>query len=819
MKPRTAIILVAALALIFGAVAINRLVGPSGKTGTDDAKKDDADKRIFPDASSGAARLVIAPHGEEEMVFEYVDRKWRVTAPVSAPADASRVTGVKDMLSEMMYERIIASGDKEDDDALTGLSTPRWVVTMVDEADATRVVRIGSNVPRIGKSGLEAYVQVGDKTYVVAENFADKLGKSVSEFRSTKVFDVERDRIVGVSVAGRENYDLNKTDDIWRLARPVEGLAETDKVTDLLGKVESLSIDGFTDDAPTSLVRYGLDKPVLTVKIKAQLSPAEPETQPTVGPTSKPAKGPVTYGVAFGVKTDENKKVFARLTDGGGVFTVAAAALDDLQPALLDLRDKTIAKLNTAYAKTIDLDIRGAKASLLRTGHVAKWTISLPRQVSADKEAVDEGPADKEAVDKLIKAIGDLKARNFVDAPNAVELRGLTSPRAKITFKTTPAAGDDPVTILVGSEGPDGVAVMREGQGVALVAADDVKPLLAPPASYWDPTLLDIGAAEPAEKVTMVTVTRPDEKPIKLTRHTTGDWLLASPVVADADTESVITLLDRVEKLTATRIAAVGPNAHAPYAKSKARIVIDVTTGSRVPATQPTTRPTTQPTTKPATQPTTKPATQPTTKPATQPASQPAFKTVVKRYRINVVLSGVNAYAWVEGRDISVVGEFEMKLYNEELSAEFRKRDLWEFDPADVVAVTMRPGKQEHVLRRQGDSWRYTASSLMKIDGEKVTEFLKDVGELKVQRFVEHQTPAAPADLAKFMAKYGLDQPWLELVVTTAKGRNHRMVIAAAGTDKTANRYAAVDGVKGVFILSADDIGKLSKLPEDFEKK
>lgn len=799
MKPRTAIILVVALALVFGAVAIKRLVGPSDRTSTDDTQSTGEDKRIFPKASSGAARLTIAPRGEKEIVFEYIARKWRMTAPVSGPADATRVTDVKDLLSDMVYERTIASGDKEDDDALTGLSKPRWTVTMVDETDAERVVKIGNNVPQIGTAEVAAYVQVGKKTYVVAKDFAGKLRRPVSEFRSKKVFDVTSDQIVSVSVVGKENYELNKTEDTWGLARPVEGLAEADKVTDLLGKIASLSIDGFTDDSPKSLVRYGLDKPVLTVKIKAQLSPPEPETQPTTAATTRPAKPPVAYGVVFGAKTDENKKVFARLTDGGGVFTVDVAALKDLQPAMLDLRDKTIAKLNTAYAKTIDLDIGGAKASLLRTGHVAKWTISLPH----------EGPADKEAVDKLIKAIGDLKATNFVDAPNAAELRGLTSPRAKITFKTTPVAGDDPVTILVGTEGPDGVAVMRQGQGVvALVAADDVKPLLAIPANYWDPTLLDLAGADPAEKVTMITVTRPDAKPIKLTRHTTGDWLIASPVVADADSESVITLLDRVEKLTSTRIAAVGPKAHAPYVRSKAKIVIDVTTGSRVPATQPAT----QPASRPATQPVSRPATQPASRPATQPASQPAFKTVVKRYRINVVLSGIKAYAWVEGRDISVVGEFDMKLYNEDLAAEFRKRNLWEYDPADVVAVTMRPGKLEHVLRRQGDSWRDTASSLMKIDGEKVTEFLKDVGGLKVQRFVEHETPA---DLAKF----GLDQPWLELVITTSKGLNHRIIIAAAGTDKTANRYAAVDGVKGVFVLSADDIGKLSKLPEDFEKK
>jgi len=799
MKPKTALILVAVLALIFGAVAINKLSDSSKTTDTGDGQKDAVDKTIFPVASSGFAKLVIAPRGEQEIVFSNVLGTWMMVQPVQASADVQRITRVKDLLfADMAYQRIVAADDEDSADAITGLNAPRWVVTMVDQVGDERMVKIGRSVPQIGTDDVAAYVRVGDTTYVVAEDFTSTLRRPVSEYRSKKVFAPASEQIVSVSIAGRENYDLAKTDDAWSLTRPVKGVAQGDKVTDLLGKITGLSIDDFTDDSPTSLVRYGLDKPVLTVKITAQMSvpePVDPTTQPTTTPASKPApKPPVSYGVAFGAKTDENKKVFARMVDGGGVFTVPVAALGDLQPALLSLRDKTVAKINAPYAKTIEMDIRGAKASMLRTGHEAKWTVSLPQ----------EGRGDKAAIDNLIKAMGDLKATNFVDAPNAVELRGLATPRARITLTASKFAGGESVTILVGDEGPDGVAVMREGSGVVLVGADDVKTLLAPPASYWDPTLLDIGA-DPDEKITLITVTRPDEEPIKLMRHTTGDWLVAAPVAADADSESVITLLDRVEKLTATRIAAVGPNAHAPYARSRAKIVIDVTTGSLVPTTQPASQPATQPaTTQPAT---------------TQPTSQPAMKTVVKNYRINVVLMGIKAYAWVDGREVSVVGEFEMNLYNKELTAEFRKRGLWEFAPDDVVAVTIRPGKQEHVLRRQADSWRYTASSLMKIDAEKVTAFLKDVSELKVQRFVQHKTPATPEAMAKFLAQFGLDQPWLELVVTTSKGQNHRIVIASAGTDKTTNRYAAVDGVNGVFILSAEDIGKLSKLPEDFEKK
>ena len=800
MKPNTAIILVAVLVLVIGTFGISKWIRSSGDS--DENGKDPAPKsrKIFPKAPSGASQVVIAPRGDKEMVFDYVDHAWRMTMPVSAPADADRLTGIKDMLSDMVYERIIEGDDEENDDMLTGLSKPRWIVTMVDELDARRVVRIGNNVQRIGAGQVAAYVRVGETTYVVAEDFTDRLRRPVSEFRRKKVFGVKSDRIVGVSVAGRENYALGRADEIWHVERPVTGLADADKVKDFLGKIESLGVDEFVDDSPSSLVRYGLDVPVLTVKIEVQPATKAPlATQPASKPATAAApKGSVTYGVALGAKTDEDRKVFARLTEGGGVFTLDAAALKDLQPKLLDLRDKKIAKFTHSLTSSIDLEIAGAKATLTRKGHMPKWTVALPQK----------GPGDKEAIDKLLEAIAKLEAKSFVDMPNAVRLRGLGSPRAKITVKSftdpmlgRPRPGGPKVTVLVGTEGPDGVAIMREGHAVAVVAKDDVKALLRPPAQYWDPALLNLDAG-PREKITAITLQRLKTKPVKLAVRPDGNWQMKAPVDTEADRDNVIKLLDRLEMFKATHVVAVGPKAHEDYAKSKAKISLDVTTESQVPV--------------PASQPTTRPASQPTTRPASQPASRPApkFKTVVKTYRIHVVLSGIRAYAWIEGRDVTVVGEFESKLFSE-LSAEYRSRRLWTIEPEDVSRFKIMPGKDEHVLRRDGETWRYTASSSFKVDAEKVKDFLKDVKELKALRFVRHAAPTA-----KELKDFGLDEPWLTLALTVKQGVTHRIVVSTRGTDKTANRYAMVDGITGVFLLSSDDIGKLSKLPqEDFEKK
>ena len=904
MKPRTAIILATVLAIVFGAVAVNMWVRSWDKKGADKTKESKAkDRKIFSKASSGAKRLVVSPRGGPELVFEYVNRKWRLSKPISARADAGRIAGIKDMLSDMVYERILKADGKENDDLLTGLSTPRWVVTMVDELGESRVVKIGKKLSRIGASGAEVYVQVGEKVYVVGEGPAKKsvdklpgpinanvppgptdakkstgsidtgtLRGSIDDFRSTKVFDVTSDDILAISVAGAKSYSLSKADNTWRVDKPVKVNADDTKAVELAGKIESLKVAEYVTDSPGSLVRYGLDKPVLEVTIEAQLpapkqSASQPTSQAASQPTTAAAPRPtVHYTVFLGRKTDRDSKVFARLADEKGVFTVAVAALGDLQPKLIDLRDKKIAKVSRSMTSRIELDIAGAKGTLIRRGRFPRWTVELPRKGKGDKAAIDtlraaigklevkgdkgaidtvlaavgkleaksdkaaidtvlaaveklqvkgdkeaiyallaaigkfEAKGDKETIDALLKAIWELEAKGFDDTPGVVELRSLASPRARIMVQSFTSAmlgrpkPDGPkITLRVGAKRSDGVAVMREGGPVALVEKDKVKVLLQRPAKYMDPTLLDFVAAQPREKITAITLLRLKTKPVKLAVRTDGNWQMKAPVDVEADRDNVITLLDRLETFKATEIVAVGPKAHEDYAKSNAKIALEVTTESQVAI----------------------PTSQPTTGPASQPASKPApkFKTLVKKYRIHVVLSGIRAYAWIGGRDITVVGEFESKLFAE-LSGEYRSRRLWELDPKDVSSIKIMPGKDEHVLRRQGDTWRYTANTSFKVDSKKVETFLKDLKDLKALRFVAHGRAGE-----KELKTYGLDDPWLRLVLTTAKGLTHRIVVAARGPDKKSNiRYAMVDGINGVFLLK--DFAKLAKLPEvDFEKE
>ena len=183
-------------------------------------------------------------------------------------------------------------------------------------------------------------------------------------------------------------------------------------------------------------------------------------------------------------------------------------------------------------------------------------------------------------------------------------------------------------------------------------------------------------------------------------------------------------------------------------------------------------------------------------------------KPVIKKYRLNVVRLDVNSYAWVDGGDVIAIGQFAASLYND-MTAELRYREIWKLEVDKIEGIKIIVGPAIHDLRRVGGQWTYANDRHLKIDSGKIGDYLSGLAALKAKRFVS----STSADAGKF----GLDKPWLELELATSTGV-HRIVLAAKGASKTDDRYTMVTGLEGVFLLPSTDVGKLSKLPEDFKK-
>ena len=778
MKPKTVIFLLVVLIACVGYVVVRH---------TDVFKKarpkeKAADRAVFDAEPNGEKKLTIAGRGAETVVFEKKAGKWRITAPIQAAASAYDVNRVVDLLRDLKAK---SSFSPKDPDAvgteITGLDEPPWTVELVDEDGRAFALQVGRRRPLGARD--ETYVRVAgeDRVYVVARDFTGPIDKTPKDFRDKTVLDLYTGDIVRLRAEGREVFELEKTDGNWKMVQPTAALADADEVKTILEAVASVEAEQFVADEAASLGRYGLEPGTESAIMRVWVaSPPAPATARTTAPAPKPKE----YALAFGLLSRDRKQVYARLLDSPAVFLLSASLLDKLQPGLDKLRDMRVLPFDAKAVTRIDLQVPGCKASLMKDP--AGWMMAKPYA----------GRANDKATEELLKKLAALKAQRWADkdeAPPAA--RGLDPPKGDIKLHRKDQA--KPLTLLLGSVSRSGrmTYLMPAGADqVAVVKTAQVKPLLGGPATYWNAELFAMPAAE---KVTRIRVKKPGMSSAVF-RDEAGAWKMTAPVKGDADTENVKKLISRVRWLKAEKVVLLDAMVPNSYLGDKTLVTAELLTE----------RP--GPTPAPATSPASKPATGPATGPATRPGPRPITKT----YFVLAVRKDGKCHAWLRGKGVAAIGQFPAGLY-EDLCLELRGRQVWRLDPNDVTAFNIIAGQSKADLKREKDGWICPSDRDVKIDGEKVLEFLESIRSLDAERFYTRKAAAGDDDDDK---KFAFKTPWLTLALELTGGRRLSLVISNKGLDKTANRFARASSAQGVFLIAAADLAKVSKKLKDFEE-
>ncbi|MDY6913363.1 MAG: DUF4340 domain-containing protein [Planctomycetota bacterium] len=754
MKPRTTIVLI--VLLIAGAVyVIARQAGLFRPEPTDRSQENN----LFATEIRDAAELTISCRSAETRIsFRRRDTTWRIVSPIDARAEEHKVREIIDALKNLRYERRPAPGEVGDD--VTSLNLPLWTVTLIGEAGLKNVLHVGNAVPLA--DGMTYVQPAGEKqTYVVAVDFATKLGRELKEFRDKAVLEFKPGDLAGLSVRGREEYELALHKGRWGIVRPVSAPADEKQVRNLIDKLTSVQAVEFVADKPKKLAPFGLAEPRLTVRLRLKAQEPTPATASAPAET-RPAEGK-SFGLALGSQSKDN--VYAKLLDAPCIFLVPADLLEKLQPKLTDLRDKQVMPVNSADVERVELALPSGDVTL--TKQDGQWFMQAPF----------EGAADSRSVENLLKKINSLQASSLRDDPLAAGSAGLDSPRAKIMVHL--AGQGKTATLLLGAKSPSGeMTFVKEAadKSLAVVKTADIAPLLAKPAAYWNPTLLKLpAAARPAR----IELRRPDGT-FSLRRSDAGGWSLTKPLAADAETSAANKIVDSLEDLTATKIVSLGKAAARKYAKAEKIIAVSATTQMPPPASAA----------------------------ATQAATRPAPKPISKTYRLKIAMTDDGSFAWLEGADITAVGRFAPSLYDS-FAAELRSRTIWSIKPEDVQAVRIDAGSEKLHLRREKDTWQCPQDTYVRIDAAKVKSWLEDVQNLTAESFASHRRGDA--------AKFGLDAPAMTVVVAD-KTTTRTVTVSKTGPKGSKNRYAAATGIEGVFILPGETVKKLTRSLKDFKQ-
>lgn len=759
MNPKTTIGLLAAVILAVGA-----LWWAQSSAKLESQKPDAGPKALFDPAPEGVRvfEMVQASTGQSVKCEMGDDKNWRLTAPISGPAEQFVVTGDLSKVTELKYVKSFPPGDADrPTDDMTSLKTPQRIVKLTDQGGRVHVLKIGARQALSSNT----YVQKeGDETiYLVNTDVNTDLKHGLAEYRGKRVAEFVQAEARRIDVTGEHQYTLSSVGGKWTIEAPVKARADASKVNALLSTISNLSAEKFVEDNAQSLRPYGLEPPRLTVTVSIEKrTPKEPPAPPASAP-AEPEFEITTQQVRLALGGSADEKTFAKTADpdNRSVFVIPEATAKQVLVSLNDLRDRKVTDIGPARIQQIKITRGQETTELTNTNNVWQITAGLPGSEPRSAEFA--------AVDDLIKSLRELSAEGFENAESPAH--GFADPRAvvDVTFEGT----IEPLRLTFGAATPSGTGAFvrndREGF-VAVVKSEAPATFLASAASFMNRDLLRLDQAN----ISRIDLAFTDWNSAVV--KSDGAWRFAEPIEGPAEVSAVQAILTDLAFLRGRKVVALASDA------AKYDFENPIVRATIVVQTPP-------------------PASQPTSDAADQlPPSPTTHALRVTR------IDGVT-YAMAEGSP--TICEVDPKVLDD-LKAELFDRKVVDIQPTQCGKLTVR-GRSTSVFDKDGDTWTLVGEPTFSVDPAKVTALLTDLQALRAERYARYRG----ANLAEF----GLDQPAVSISVASEQGQETTIMISDRGPTPS-ERYAATAQNAGrVFVIKAEDAAKFSKEVADFQKQ
>lgn len=387
--------------------------------------------------------------------FEKHDDGWWLTQPVEAPVAEDVVSRIDEQFGQTIEtDALDIQGDSPREYGLDSASAVEVAVYGEGSDSPAHRLMIGEQFEVEGTGAIRTFIQKPDseRIYRAQAEFGELVRKSVDEYRSNQIVDMERDALSRLEWKHPDgpNIVLEKDGDSWAMSSPeVDWDLDTDAVDGIVGALTDLTADEFADEK--ELGELGLESP--TVRLTAEAK--EGTTELLVGRVESDNGEPAYY---------------AKRGDETFQYEIASYAGKQLVAALADLRSKTP---RTFDQETItEVRFAGEDRVVVRKEE-DDWSLVRP-------EAEDSLNTSK--LDSRLSAIASLTVIDFPEVSKREA--GLGAGADRLAFETEVADA----MILVGDtvDGEDGGRYVKFGD------SDEIYTVSAETAGNLQPSVDDL---------------------------------------------------------------------------------------------------------------------------------------------------------------------------------------------------------------------------------------------------------------------------------------------------------------------------------------
>jgi hypothetical protein len=460
-----------------------------------------------------AVRRIQLTSGKERTVVERRGKIWRITKPVAARVDRTRMDELLDRVAKVEARRRIEEPGKLKD---YGLAKPAAGIVVALANGRSHALSLGRKTP--DNSAVYAMERGRARVFLVDTGLLDDAVGGAGMLRDRRALPFAARNLQGIVLARPgSRVVLEKRGKYWRIAAPIKVSADPDAVANFLAALGELEASRFAAEKPADLSGYGLARPRLTIKL---------EFAPRGGKTMR-----LDFGADAG-----SQAFYARNSVEPAVMVVPGASFDRVNRTLGSLRSKQIAAIDVDNIERIAVAGGGRRFELIRA-RGKRWMLTSPVRMEADSETVQS----------LLWALSDLRATGFIDAPGSLVQYGLNAPRAAVTVWA--ARRENPVRLWFGGPVPSSatpsIYVKASGATVYHVSAAVLKQLPGDANALRSLTLV---SHEPGSITRVQAVF--DGKTVALQRSGTA-WNLTAPQKRKARPERVDELLGLIGNVRA----------------------------------------------------------------------------------------------------------------------------------------------------------------------------------------------------------------------------------------------------------------------------